>query len=121
MNAKTFYPVILTPDSITMLESLEVFGFEGAHEKHGIAENSNDHFVLKNAEGLRVDVVETRTTPRTFTAIRVNVENFGEAVAYLTSKGFKNLHPETVESKSSKSTMMAAPDGVCYLITEHVK
>lgn len=121
MQIKTFYPVIITPAAQAVLTSLETFGFAGAHEKHGIAENNNDHYVLKDANGNRVDVVSSQVVPRSFVAIRVNVFDFDEAVAELTQKGYINRHPVTVESSSSRSTMMVSPEGVFYLITEHIR
>lgn len=121
MNVKTYYPVIVSPVAQDVLTSLETFGFAGAHEKHGIAENKNDHFVLKDGNGNRVDVVSSHVVPRTFVGIRINVDDFDAAVAELTEKGYINRHPVTVESSSSRSTMMVSPEGVFYLITEHVK
>lgn len=121
MTVKTFYPVVVTPAADAVLASLETFGFAGSHEKHGIAENKNDHFVLKDGNGNHVDVVSSHVVPRSFVGIRVNVDNFDEAVAELTAKGYENRHPVTVESTSSRSTMMVSPEGVFYLITEHVK
>lgn len=121
MKVKTFYPVIISTDFDGTIKALETFGFAPHHEKHDVSATHNDNFVLKNEEGHRVDVVSTKAVPRSFVGIRVNVEDYEAAVAELEAQGYQNRRPGGVETSSSKSTMMVSPQGIFYLICEHVK
>lgn len=121
MKVKTFYPVIVSVDFDGTVKEMETFGFAPHHEKRSVGETKNDSFVLKNEEGHRVDVVSTKAIPRSFVGIRVNVEDYEAAVAELEALGYQNRRPGGVETSSSKSTMMVSPQGIFYLICEHIK
>lgn len=121
MTVKTYYPAIVTPDVEGTIKNLEAFGFGIAHEKHDVSETHNDSIVMKDGNGNRVDVVSTKAVPRAFVTIRVNVADYEAAVAELTALGYENRRPAGVDTASSRSTMMISPQGVYYLICEHIK
>ena len=121
MKVKTFYPVFITTDPNGMIETMESFGFEQAHKKMDISDHHNTNTVLKDGNGNHVDVVSSTVVPHTLVAIRVNVEDYEDAVAELAAKGYENRRPDGVGTPSSLSTMMVSPDGVMYLICEHIK
>lgn len=121
MKVKTFYPSIVTPDLPGVLASMEGFGFSVAHKKLDVSETHNTNLILKDENGNRVDIVSTKALPRSVVTIRVNVDNFDEAVAELTAKGYQNRRPDGVETASSRSTMMLSPEGIMFLICEHIK
>ena len=124
MTVKTYYPALCTPNFEETVKELEALGFTKAHEKNDIAEHNNTNMVMKDGNGNKVDVVSLSSmsaVKQSFTAIRMNVENYDEAYAELTAKGFIDLHPGTVETKSSKSTMLRSKEGFMYILTEHVK
>ena len=56
------------------------------------------------------------------TAIRMNVDNFGEAYELLTAHGFKNFYgDQTVDTNSSESAIMISPSGFVINLIQHIK
>lgn len=120
MKVKTFYPILCALETDGAIKELEVFDFEVKHDVENINDGRNENVVLKDENGNRADVIKV-SQGSTFVAIRANVENFEEAYAELVSKGFIDLFPGGVDSKSAKSTMLRSPSGFMYLICEHKK
>ena len=77
---------------------------------------------MKDANGFYVDVAKGDGE---WTIIRINVDNFDEAIEFLTAHGFRKPRHEsaskTVDTGSSKYTIMVAPSGFIVSISEHFK
>lgn len=124
MKIKTYYPVLCTPNFDGGVNEIEALGFAHAHEKDNLADHNNSQVVFKDEVGNRVDVVSLSSfsqIQQAFVAIRMNVEDFDEALAELTAAGYLNLKPGNVEEATSKATMLRSPQGIMYLLCQHVK
>ena len=79
---------------------------------------------MKNESGFHVDVVEVPSIPQTYTAIRINVDNYEEAMEFFKAKGFREARgfaPST--TASSKYAYLVSTSGfivdVCYHVKKH--
>ncbi len=122
MKITTFNPLIVSPKADEIVKLFEELGFEKRHE---IKAGDNDEITstrMKDAEGNYVDVAKTRNTSRDLTLIRMNVDDFDEAFALLTEKGFKNPRGDkALETKTNKSAMMISPSGFAFDLCQHFK
>lgn len=122
MKISTFNPSIITKDAESTIKLFEDLGFQQTHNK---AENVDVEFSahrMKNEDGFHVDVVEVPVIPQTYTAIRINVDNFEEAYAFFMSRGFreaKNFKPGT--TSSSKYAYLVSPTGLIIDVCEHIR
>ena len=122
MKITTFNPSIITKDAAPVIELFEELGFQQTHNK---AENVDVEFSahrMKDANGFHVDVVEVPVIPQTYTAIRINVDNYDEAFAFFMSKGFREARgfaPGT--TASSKYAYLVSPSGFVIDLCEHIK
>ena len=122
MKITTFNPSIITKDAAETIELFKALGFEQTHNK---AENVDVEFSahrMKDANGFHVDVVEVPVIPQTYTAIRINVDNYDEAYEFFMSKGFreaKGFKPST--TASSKYGYLVSPSGFIVDVCEHIK
>ena len=123
MKITSFNPLIVTKDAEPVVKLFEELGFEKRHNIEANTGKTDFNSVrMKDANGFYVDVANVPTTPRDLTLIRMNVENFEEAYAFLTAKGFKNSRgDQTVDTKSSKSCMMVSPSGFAFDLCQHIK
>jgi hypothetical protein len=122
MKITTFNPAIITKEAAPIIELFKALGFEQTHNK---AENEDIEFSahrMKNESGFHVDVVEVPSIPKTYTTIRINVDNYEEAYDFFMSKGFREARgfaPST--TKSSKYAYLVSPTGVILDVCEHIK
>ena len=122
MKITTFNPSIITKEAAPITELFEELGFQQTHNK---AENNDVEFSahrMKDANGFHVDVVEVPVIPQTYTAIRINVDNYDEAYEFFMSKGFreaKGFAPST--TASSKYAYLVSPSGFILDVCEHIK
>ncbi len=122
MKITTFNPAIITKEAESTVKLFEELGFEQTHNK---AENKDVEFSshrMKDAGGFHVDVVEVPVIPKTYTCIRINVDNYEEAYEFFMSRGFreaKGFAPSTTQS--SKYAYLVSPSGFIIDICEHIK
>ena len=122
MKITTFNPSIITKEAEPIIKLFEELGFQQTHNK---AENVDIEFSahrMKDAGGNHVDVVEVPMIPQTYTAIRINVDNFEEAYDFFMSKGFRQskfVGPST--TASSKYAYIVSPTGTIIDLCEHIK
>ena len=122
MKITGFNPLIVTKDAESAAALFEALGFEQRH--HGRAVNTEGRDVsgirMKDANGFYVDIARNDTVPRDLTLIRINVDDFDEAYAFLLSKGFSNPKGE-VDTKSNRNAMLVAPSGFAIHLCHHIK
>ena len=122
MKITGFNPLIVTRDAESAAALFEALGFEQRH--HGRAVNTEGRDVggirMKDANGFYVDVSQNDTVPQDLTLIRINVDDFDEAYAFLLSKGFSNPKGE-VDTKSNRNAMLVAPSGFAIHLCHHIK
>ena len=78
---------------------------------------------MKDANGFYPDILQSEAgQARDTVGIRMNVDDFGEAVSILRAHGFKNVYgDETVDTRTSKAAMMISPSGFTISVIKHVK
>ena len=122
MKITTFNPLIITKDPEYAIKVFEDLGFERHHTKENISETKTTDVRMKNANGFYVDVAEGEGE---YTMIRVNVDNFDEAIEFFMSHGFRKPRQEraskTVDTGSSRYTMVVSPSGYILAVSQHIK
>ena len=124
MKITSFNPLIVTGDAQAAIELFEALGFE---RRHSITVNSSGKDIvnvrMKDGNGFYVDVAQVDGLPRDLTLIRMNVDNFDEAYAFLTERGFKNskADDQTVDTRTNRSAMMTSPSGFAFDLCQHIK
>lgn len=123
MKITTFNPQIITKDAETIAKLFEELGFEKRHNPKGIGELDVTGIRMKDANGFYLDISQPDIQiPQDLMAIRMNVDNFGEAYELLTTHGFKNFYgDQTVDTKSSESAIMISPSGFVINLIQHIK
>jgi hypothetical protein len=125
MKITTFNPFIVTSQVDDTIKLFEALGFERRHTKEGIEIADRDDSVIrmKDANGFYLDILQSNVeVPRDTVGIRINVDDFDEAYQTLLQRGFNNVYgDETVNTKSSKASMMISPSGFNISIIQHIK
>lgn len=125
MKITTFNPFIVTSQVDDTIKLFEALGFERHHKKEGIeiADRTDTVIRMKDANGFYLDVLQSEAeAARDTVGIRINVDDFDEAYQTLLQRGFKNVYgDETVNTKSSKASMMISPSGFNISIIQHIK
>ena len=122
MKITSFNPLIVTKDAESTIKVFEDLGFQQTHNKAENVEIEFSSHRMKDANGNHVDVVEVPMIPQTYTAIRINVDNFEEAYDFFMSKGFREskIAPPSTTA-SSKYAYLVSPTGVIIDVCEHIK
>ena len=125
MTITSFNPLIVTKDASSTIALFEALGFE---KRHSLDANTGTQDLtsvrMKDVNGFHVDIAEIPETslPQDLTLIRMNVDDFDEAYAFLTEKGFTNPRGgQTVDTQTNKSCMMRSPSGFAFDLCEHIK
>lgn len=122
MKITTFNPMILSKDADNIIKLFEEMGFVRHHTKEGIGDNKITDVRMKHANGYYVDIAHGEDE---YTLIRINVDDFDEAIAFLSAHGFRKPNHErasqVVDTGSSKFTIMVGPSGYLLDISQHIK
>ena len=122
MKITTFNPLIITKDPEAAIKVFEDLGFKRHHTKTGIGDNQTTDVRMKHESGYYVDVAAGEGE---WTMIRINVDNFDEAIEFLTAHGFRKPRHErasqTVDTGSSRFTMMVSPSGFIVAVSQHIR
>ena len=123
MKITTLNPLIVTKDAEPVIALFEALGFEKRHNLQANTGKTDFNSVrMADANGFHVDIANVPTVERDMTLIRMNVDDFDEACAFLTSKGFANPRGgRTVDTKSNKSCMMVSPPGFAFDLCQHIR
>ena len=125
MKITSFNPLIVTKDAAPVIKLFEELGFARRHnisatESNGVEITS---VAMQNAEGFHVDVAEVPGLTRDLSLIRMNVDDFDEALAFLKARGFENVKAtgETLDTRTNKSAMIVSPSGFAFDLCQHIK
>ena len=123
MKITTFNPQIITKDAEAVVRLFEELGFRRRHTKEDIGELGVTGIRMKDDNGFYLDISQSDRLPvDCIEAIRMNVDNFGEAYELLTAHGFKNFYgDQTVDTQSSESAIMISPSGFVINLIQHIK
>ena len=122
MKITTFNPLIITRDPDAAIELFEKLGFKQHHVKQNISEIKTTDVRMKDENGFYVDIAQGDGE---YTMIRINVDDFDEAIEFFMSHGFRKPHHErahkTVDTGSSRYTMVVSPSGYILAVSQHIK
>ena len=122
MKITTFNPLIITKDPESVIALFEEMGFKRHHTKENISETKTTDVRMKDANGFYLDVAKGEDE---YSMIRVNVDNFDEAIEFFMSHGFRKPRHETasktVDTGSSKFTIVVSPSGYILAVSQHIK
>ena len=122
MKITTFNPLIITRDPDAVIELFEKLGFKQHHVKQDISEIRTTDVRMKDENGFYVDVA---MGDGEYTMIRVNVDDFDEAIEFFMSHGFRKPNHErahkTVDTGSSRYTIVVSPTGYILAVSQHIK
>ena len=122
MKITTFNPLIITRDPDAAIELFEKLGFKQHHVKQNISEIKTTDVRMKDENGFYVDVA---LGDGEYTMIRVNVDDFDEAIEFFMSHGFRKPHHEeakkTTDTGSSRFTVVVSPSGYILAVSQHIK
>ena len=118
-------PLIVSKDAKAVIALFKEMGFE---ETHNISATENngveiDTVCLKDGSGFSVDVAQASDIAQDLSLIRMNVDDFDEALAFLKEKGFHNVKgtDETLDTATNKSAMIVSPSGFAFDLCQHIK
>ena len=124
MKITSFNPLIVTKDAEPVIRLFEELGFEKRHRIEAVENNGTDitSVRMKNADGFYVDVSQAPVA-QDLSLIRMNVEDFEEALAFLKERGFRNVKgtDETLDTRTNKSAMIVSPSGFAFDLCQHIK
>lgn len=122
MKISSICPLIVSPKAEELIKIFEELGFEAAHVKSDIEGGQNINTDMKDANGNRIDIASTEHLEKDLTSIKINIDNFEEALEFFKSKGFINTRGEKItETSSSKDTFLISPSGLGITLSEHLK
>ncbi len=123
MKITSFSPLIMTNDSEKAGKVFEALGFTKKHEKKDASENHDSGFRMKDAEGHGISIAQVNQLPRDMVAVQMNVDDLDEAIALLSSFGFKNMRGEgtIIDTGSARTAVMVAESASAVNVVYHVK
>lgn len=128
MKITTFNPQIIAREPEAVAGLFEQLGFERRHHPSGIGELNVEGIRMKDANGFYLDISHPESTPANealshdICVIRMNVDDFEEAYAMLTARGFRNIYGDhTAETRSSRSALLISPSGFAINLIQHIK
>jgi hypothetical protein len=122
MKISSFNPLIVSKDAEPIIKLFEEMGFERHHNIQANTGGSDFNTIrMKNPDGFYVDVANVPNVAQDMSLIRMNVDDFDEALEFLTARGFKNKSGKTVDTKSNKSAMIVSPSGFAFDLCQHIK
>lgn len=125
MKITSFNPLIVTKDAAPVIHLFEELGFERRHSISATESNGAEitNVRMKDANGFYVDIAQAPDLPQDLSLIRMNVDDFDEALGFLTERGFHNVKgtEETLDTKTNKSVMMVSPSGYAFDLCQHIK
>ena len=125
MKITSFNPLIVTKDAAPVIRLFEELGFERRHNLSATENNGVEitSVRMKDANGFYVDVAQAPDLQQDLSLIRMNVDDFDEALGFLTKRGFHDVKGtgETLDTKTNKSAMIVSPSGFAFDLCQHIK
>ena len=124
MKITGFNPIIASSKAEEIVKVFEALGFEKRHTP--VVTSATGTAVvtrMKHENGYHVDVLALdRDIPRDMTGIRINVDDFDEAYAVFTARGFEIAPGDSiVDLGFAKTVIMVAPSGFMVSLMQHIK
>lgn len=120
MIIKNIYPAFVTNDPKSTLEVLEKIGYKVIHINEGVLDKENVEYVIEDANSNRMDVVYSKNIKNTRQSVRMNVDNFEEALNHFKNNGFEVLVGPDIK-ENYKCAFLKAANEFSILLYEHIK
>lgn len=120
MKITAFYPAILTKNADKIIEHQSKFGFSVIHERDDLFCPGDKEYVLENENGKRMDVVYVEELEKNCFMVRVNVDDFDEALNIYLNDGFTIFKGPSIDD-CSKNVLLNCPDGELIMLMQHIK
>lgn len=122
MKITSICPLIISPQAEELIVLFEQLGFQRSHVKSDIEGGANINTDMKDENGHRIDIASSERLPKDFLSIKINVDNFEEALEFFLNRGFVNSRGDKVTvTSSSKDTFLISPSGFGITLCEHLK
>ena len=116
MKITSMNPVFVAKDVSGFISLYKgMFGFSVKHVLN--AENSTVT-VLENADGVRIDAVQ-RNVEKSYMGVRINVDNFEDALKEHLERGFMIIEEEN--TPSNRLALIVRENGTEILLVQHRK
>lgn len=115
MKILAFYPVLMTHNSEKAIEDMKKYGFQIIHERNNFLVEGDSEYVLEDNNGHRIDIVNTPDITEDMHAIRVNVDDFDEAVKAFGEDGYTVALGPTI-TESSKNVILRTPGNQALMV-----
>lgn len=124
MKITSFHPVIMSTKADDIISLYEELGFKRKHFTQ-FGELGTSSAMMEDANGFVVDVSQVDTLPhenRDLMSIRINVDNYEEAVEFFKAHGFTTPMGETtIDTGSSKGVLPLSPSGFLINLVHYIK
>ena len=120
MKLKNIYPAIVTanPEKVIAFHE-KMYGFKVIHKIENNLNMGDCEYVLENPDGFRLDVIQS-DVQNDFHTMRVNVDDFDEALAAYQAEGFAVVvGPET--NQSFRRALLCRENGTKFMLMQHLK
>lgn len=121
MNIHYTSPIVFTSDSSKIIAQMEAIGFKVTHKKENAGGTNVAFISMKDANNHPMMIAENARFTTPFAGIRINVENFDEALKEFTALGYMNLQQGATDTGTSRATLLRSPEGIFVSIGEHTK
>ena len=124
MKITSFNPMIVTEKSEEIIAFFEELGFEKKHKKKSTDNEEIYNTILEDSNSFKLDIIQTNELPqgKDIMAIRINVDDFDEAYAFLLERGFKNIHGDKIsDTGTSRTAILLSPSGFAIDLLQHIK
>ena len=112
-------PIVFTSDSSKIISQMEAIGFKVTHKKENAGGTGVVFISMKDSNNHPMMIAENARFTTPFSGIRINVDNFDEALKELTALGYMNLQQGATDTGTSHATLLRSPEGIFVSIGEH--
>lgn len=120
MKITAFYPTVATRDTEKIIKDMEKVGFRIIHQRFDLFDEGDTEYVLENENGQRMDVVSCPEIDEDRYVVRINVDDFDEAMKIYTEQGFTVCKGPRI-LPDSKNIVLFAPGKLPILLMQHIK
>lgn len=120
MEIRYTSPIVFTSDATKIIKQMEVLGFHTTHAKEDAGGTNVTLTIMKDDNDHPMMVVENERFTTPFSGIRINVDNFKEALEKFTAMGYMNLQAGATDTGTSYATLLRSPEGIFVSLAEHV-
>ena len=123
MKISAMYPSVLTSNPEAVIAFYEkYFNFRIIHQGTAVHPEETDEkiYTLENEKGVRFDVVHYSGYTTAIHGMRVNVDNFEEALEVYRNEGFKPVSALVVSNRS-KRILLSKNGSEPILMMQHLK